>query len=92
MGEFIFSFTHDRCCALYYFRFMEVITVEPEVYKGFEIVEAPGQMFKATKIEPSAHFKSPFYACTVDSLKISINYALQKMKPLTRNKPGKATN
>jgi hypothetical protein len=61
--------------------------VETEEYKGFVIVEAPGQMFEATKIVPSAHFKRPFNACTVESLKISINYALEKMKPVIRNKP-----
>ena len=56
--------------------------METEEYKGFVIVEAPGQMFKATKIVPSAHFKRPFNACTVESLKISINYALEKIKPI----------
>jgi len=61
--------------------------VETEEYKGFMIVEAPGKMFKATKIVPSAHFKRPFNACTVESLKISINYAMKKMKPINRNKP-----
>jgi len=59
--------------------------MEPEEYKGFMIVEAPGQMFTATKIVPSAHFKWPLNACTVESLKISINYALKKMKPVSRN-------
>jgi hypothetical protein len=62
-----------------------VTTMEPEEYKGFMIAEAPGQMFKATKIVPSAHFKWPLNACTVESLKISINYALKKMKPVSRN-------
>jgi hypothetical protein len=61
--------------------------VETEEYKGFVIVEAPGHMFKATKIVPSAHFKRPFNACTVESLKRSINYALKKIKPINRNKP-----
>ncbi len=61
--------------------------MEPEEYKGFMIVEAPGQMFKATKIVPSAHFKRPLNACTVESLKISINYALNKIKPVSRSKP-----
>ena len=61
--------------------------MEAEEYKGFVIVEAPGQMFKATKIVPSAHFKDPLNACTVESLKISINYVLMKMKPPSRNKP-----
>ena len=50
------------------------------------IAEAPGQMFKATKIVPSAHFKQPFNACTVESLKISINYALEKKKPIKIDK------
>jgi hypothetical protein len=63
--------------------------MEPEEYKGFMIIEAPGQMFKATKVVPSAHFKRPFYACTVETLKISINYALKKMKPINRNMPVK---
>jgi hypothetical protein len=61
--------------------------MEPEEYKGFLIVEAPGQMFKATKIVPSGHFRRPLNACTVESLKTSIDYALQKMKPVNRNKP-----
>jgi hypothetical protein len=61
--------------------------VETEEYKGVLIVEAPGQMFKATKIVPSLHFKRPFNACTLESLKISINYALEKIKPINRNKP-----
>ena len=63
--------------------------MEAEEYKGFVIVEAPGKMFKATKIVPSAHFKRSFNACTVESLKISINYAMKKMKPINRNKPVK---
>jgi hypothetical protein len=61
--------------------------MEPEEYKGFLIVEAPGQMFKATKIVPHGHFKRPLNACTVESLKISIDYTLKKMKPVIRNKP-----
>ena len=61
--------------------------MENEEYKGFVIVEAPGQMFEATKIVPSAHFKRPFNACTVESLKIYIDYTLEKMKPVIRNKP-----
>ena len=61
--------------------------MKPEKYKGFLIVEAPGQMFKATKIIESAHFKSPLNACTVESLKIYIDYTLEKMKPVIRNKP-----
>ena len=61
--------------------------METEEYKGFVIVEAPGQMFEATKIVPSAHFKRPFNACTVESLKIYIDYTLEKMKPVIRNKP-----
>ena len=58
------------------------VVMEPEEHKGFMIAEGPGQMFKATKIVPSAHFKRPFNACTVESLKISINYALEKIKPV----------
>jgi hypothetical protein len=61
--------------------------MEPEEYKGFMIVEAPGQMFKATKILPSGHFRRPLNACTVESLKISIDCKLNKMKPINRNKP-----
>ncbi|NOQ66512.1 MAG: hypothetical protein GQ556_04795 [Desulfobacterales bacterium] len=61
--------------------------MKPEKYKGFMITDAPGWMFKATKIVPSANFKDPLNACTVESLKISINYALMKMKPPSRNKP-----
>ena len=87
MGKSLCPLTHNRCCGLYYFACVKVVTVEPIEYKGFKIVEASGLMFKATKIVPSAHFKQPFYACTVDSLKISINYALNKMKPINRNKP-----
>jgi hypothetical protein len=60
--------------------------MKPEEHKGFLITEAPGQMFKATIIVPSAHFNRPFNACTVESLKISIDYELKKMKPITRNK------
>ena len=61
--------------------------MEPEEYKGFLIVEAPGWMFKATKIVPSPHFKRPLKACTVKSLKIAINNKLDKLKPNVRNKP-----
>ena len=56
--------------------------MKPEEHNGFIITESPGGMFKATKIVPSAHFKRPFNACTVESLKISINYALEKIKPI----------
>jgi hypothetical protein len=61
--------------------------MKPEEYKGFIIVEAPGQMFKAIKKVPSGHFNRPLNACTVRSLKTSIDHALSKMKPVTRNKP-----
>ena len=64
-----------------------VVTMEPEEYKGYMIVEAPGWMFKATKIVPSSHLKRTFNACTVESLKISINNELNKKKPIIRNKP-----
>ena len=50
------------------------------------IVEAPGWMFKATKIVPSSHLKRPLNACTVESLKISINNELNEIKPIIRNK------
>ena len=56
----------------------------PEEHKGFMIAEAPGWMFKATKIVPSPHFKNPLNACTVESLKIFINFKLDKMKPVHR--------
>ena len=58
--------------------------MEPIEHKGFMIVEAPGWMFKATKIVPSPHFKHPINACTIESLKISINHKLNKIKPTTR--------
>ena len=61
--------------------------MEPEEHRGFMIADAPGQMFKATKIVPSPHFKRPINACTVESLKTSINYELNKMKPINKNKP-----
>ena len=61
--------------------------MESEEYKGFMIAEAPGGMFKATEIVPSAHFKRHLNACTVEALKISINYELKKMKVINRNKP-----
>jgi hypothetical protein len=64
--------------------------MEPVEHKGFLIVEAPGWMFKATKIVPSPHFKHPINACTVESLKISINHKLDKIKPVNRNKPVKS--
>jgi hypothetical protein len=55
-----------------------------EEYKGFMITKAPGRMFKATKIVPSAYFKRPLNACTVASLKTTIDYVLKKMKPITK--------
>ena len=60
--------------------------MKPEEYKGFMIVDAPGQMFKAIRKVPSGHFNRPLNACTVKSLKTSIDYALSKMKPVNRNK------
>ena len=63
--------------------------MEPEEHKGFMITDAPGCMFKATKIVPSAHFKDPLNACTVESLKISINYELGKIKRINKYKPVK---
>ena len=63
-----------------------VVTMKPEKYKGFEIDEAPGWMFKATKIVPSPYFKHPLNACTVESLKIFLNYKLNKMKPINKYK------
>jgi len=64
-----------------------VVFMEPEEHKGFMIAEAPGWMFKATKIVPSPHFKGHLNACTVESLKIFINFKLNKMKPANRHKP-----
>ena len=60
--------------------------MKPEEYRGFMIVEAPGWMFKATKIVPSALFKHPLNACTVESLKIFVDFKLNKIKPRHRNK------
>jgi len=60
--------------------------MEPEEHKGFMIVESPGWMFKATKIVPSPYFKTPLNACTVESLKIFINFKLGKMRPGKGNK------
>jgi hypothetical protein len=59
--------------------------MQPEEHNGFIIADAPGQMFKATKIVPSAHFKRPLNACSVKSLKTSINYELNKIKPSNKN-------
>jgi hypothetical protein len=64
------------------------VTMEPEEHKGFIIADAPGQMFKATKIVPSPRFKRPLNACSVESLKTSIDYELNRMKPGNKNKPG----
>ena len=66
---------------------IEVVAMESQEHKGFMIVEAPGWMFKATRIIPSPHFKHPFNACTVESVKTSIDYALKKMKKINKYKP-----
>lgn len=58
--------------------------MEPEEYNGFMIADAPGLMFKATKIVPSPYFKGPLNACSVESLKISINYELNKVKRINK--------
>ena len=58
----------------------------PEEHKGFMIADAPGWMYKATKIVPSPFFKHGFSACTVESLKISINFELEKIKRNNRHK------
>ena len=60
--------------------------MKPVEHKGFMIAEAPGWMFKATKIVPSPYFKTPLNACTMESLKIFINFKLNKMKPRNRYK------
>ena len=52
--------------------------MEPEEHKGFMITEAPGWMYKATEIVSTSHFKHTLNACTVESLKSSINYELEK--------------
>jgi len=81
--------THPKqVCGLYYFlEVLRVITMEFEEHKGFMITEAPGWMFKAVKIVASPYFKHPFNACTVESLKTSIDYALMKMRHINRYKP-----
>ena len=88
MGKFIL-YAHSPKTGDVGFIILDVMEVvmEHEEHKGFMIAEAPGQMFKATKIVPSAHFKRPINACTVKSLKISIDYELMKMKPKNRYKP-----
>lgn len=63
------------------------VTMGPEEHNGFMISDAPGWMFKATKIVPSAHFKYPLNACTVEFLKIFIDYELKKMNRINRYKP-----
>ena len=63
--------------------------MKPEEYKGFMIIEAPGLMFKATKIVPSAYFKHPLNACTLEALKIFVDFKLSKIKPRNRNKLAK---
>ena len=63
--------THPKqVCGLYYFRCIGGVTMEPVEYNGFMIADAPGQMFKATKIVPSPYFKGPLNACSIDSLKM----------------------
>ena len=69
---------------------LEGVTMEPVEHKGFMIVEAPGWMFKATKIIPSPHFKGSLNACTVESLKIFINFKLNKIKPVYKYKSFKS--
>ena len=63
--------------------------MKPEEYKGFMIADAPGQMFKATIIVPSSYFKRPLTACSIESLKISINYELGRINRKKRKKPVK---
>ncbi len=60
--------------------------MKPEEYKGFMIADAPGWMFKATKIVPTAYFKHPLNACTVESLKTFVDFKLSKINPRNRNK------
>ena len=73
--------------ALLFLEVIGVITMEFEEHKGFMITEAPGWMFKAVKIVASPYFKHPFKACTLESLKTSLDYALRKMKHINRYKP-----
>jgi hypothetical protein len=72
--------------ALLFLDVIGVVTMEPEEYKGFAIAEAPGWMFKATKIVSSPYFKHPLNACTVESLKIFLNFKLNKKKLIKRYK------
>jgi len=58
--------------------------MKPEEHNGFIITESPGGMFKATKIVPSAYFKYPLNACTLESLKMFVDFKLSKMKPRNR--------
>jgi hypothetical protein len=60
--------------------------MKPEEYNGFMITDAPGQMFKATIIVPSPYFKRPLTACSIESLKISINYELGRINRKKRKK------
>jgi len=73
--------------ALFFLLVYEKGHMKSEEYKGFLITEAPGLMFKATIIKPSAHFSRPFNACTVKSLKILIDYENKKKKSTIRKKP-----
>jgi hypothetical protein len=86
LGKCICLLTHNRWWGVIILDVIGVVIMEPEEYKGFVIVEAPGWMFKATKIIPSPYFKHPLNACTVRSLKISINHKLNKKKPVYKNK------
>ena len=61
--------------------------MKSEEYEGYMITEAPGGMFKATEIEASSHFKHPLNACTIKSLKISINYEVNRTKQVRKKKP-----
>ena len=58
--------------------------MDSEEYKGFMITEAPGWMYKATEIVSTSHFKHTFNACSVESLKTSIKYELEKREQSNR--------
>jgi len=58
--------------------------MDSEEYKGFKITEAPGWMYKATEIVSTALFKHTFNACSVESLKTSIKYELEKREQSNR--------
>ena len=75
-----------------FFNVIGRVAMEPEEYKGYMITEAPGGMFKATEIEPYSQFKPPLNACTIESLKISINYEIIRTKRVRKKRVRKKTS